>query len=109
MKTRKFVFAGLFALLLVLSGCNLPFSPSAEPSQNDQAATFVAQTLNATSPGEPVQATQTPRPANSPTQATSSGPTGTITPTYSIPMLKVDEPTNCRSGPGQNYEIITVF
>jgi uncharacterized protein YraI len=108
MKTHKFAHAGLISLLLLLSACNFPDLFS-EPSLNDQAATFVAMTLNAPATGEPVQTAQTPRPANSPTQAANSGPTGTITPTYSIPMLEVEEPTNCRSGPGQNYEIITVF
>ena len=109
MKTRMLVLSGLVSLLLLVPACNLPGIFS-EPSQNDQAATFVAMTLNAPAPGEPVQTAQTTlRPANSPTSGANSGPTGTITPTYSIPMLEVDEPTNCRSGPGQNYEIITVF
>jgi hypothetical protein len=109
MKIRKFALTGSISLLLLLTACNFPDLFS-EPSLNDQAATFVAQTLNAPAPGEPSQTPQaTPRPANSPTQAASSAPTGTITPTYSIPMLVVDEPTNCRSGPGQNYEIITTF
>jgi hypothetical protein len=109
MKNRLLFLSVMAPLLLLVVACNLPGNPS-EPSQNDQAATFVAQTLNATAPGEPGQTPQTPRPANSPTTgATNSGPTGTITPTYSVPMLKVDEPTNCRSGPGQNYEIVTTF
>jgi len=108
MKTRMLVLSGLAPLLLLVFACTLPGIAS-EPSQNDQAATFVAMTLNASAPGGPVQTAQTPRPVNSPTAGGNSGPTGTITPTYSIPMLEVDEPTNCRSGPGQNYEIITVF
>lgn len=109
MKTRKLVLSILTPLLLLISACTFP-GLSSEPSLNDQAATFVAQTLNAPAPVEPVQTVQTtPRPAISPTTGASSGPTATITPTYSVPMLKVDDPTNCRSGPGQNYEIITTF
>jgi uncharacterized protein YraI len=111
MKTSKYAFTGLILLLLVLSGCNLPFSPS-EPSIEEQAATFVAQTLYAPAPSQPGQTSQPPeatRPASSPTQNISGTPTGTITPTYSVPMLEVEEPTNCRSGPGQDYQIITTF
>jgi uncharacterized protein YraI len=107
MKTRKFALAGFVSLALVLSGCNFPF-PSSELSLNDQAATFVAMTLNATTPGQPVQSSPTPRPANSPspTATINLTSTGTITPTYSVPMLKVNEATNCRTGPGQSYPIL---
>jgi hypothetical protein len=108
MKTRRITLAGSISFLLLLSACNMP-GLSSEPSIHDQAATFVAQTLNASPPGETVGTPPATLPANSPTRAATSGPTGTITPTYSVPMLEVDEPTNCRSGPGQNYEIITTF
>jgi hypothetical protein len=108
MKIRKFPLAVFVSLLLLLSACTLP-GLSGDPSLNDQAATFVAMTLNATASGEPLPTAQTPRPANSPTQAASNGPASTITPTYSVPMLEVEDPTNCRSGPGANFDIITVF
>jgi hypothetical protein len=45
--------------------------------------------------------------SNTPTPA--SGPTGTITPTYSTPMLRVIEQTNCRTGPGQAYEVVYTY
>ena len=108
MKTRKFALAGFVSLLLLLPACTIPVS-SSDPSLNEQAATYVAMTLNASVPTEPEGTPQATRPANTPTLAATSGMTGTITPTYSVPMLEVEEPTNCRSGPGQNYEIITVF
>jgi hypothetical protein len=38
-----------------------------------------------------------------------SGPTGTITPTYSVPILRVLEQTNCRTGPGQDYEVVYTY
>jgi hypothetical protein len=42
-----------------------------------------------------------------------STPTGlattTITPTFSTPMLTVLEQTNCREGPGQDYEVIFTY
>jgi len=103
MNTHKFALAGSIALLLVLSACNFP-GTSPEPSLNDQAATIVALTLNA------VQKTstpsKTPQPVNSPTLSITRTPTPTITPTYSVPMLTVNEPTNCRTGPGQSYDIL---
>jgi len=103
MNTHKFALAGSIALLLVLSACNFP-GTSPEPSLNDQAATIVALTLNA------VQKTSTPsktlQPVNSPTLSITRTPTPTITPTYSVPMLTVNEPTNCRTGPGQSYDIL---
>jgi hypothetical protein len=108
MKTHKFKIAGSVFLLLLLSACTFP-GLSSEPSLEDQAATFVAMTLNASAPAEPAETPQATLPANSPTQTAISGPAGTITPTYSVPMLEVEEPTNCRSGPGQNFEVITVF
>jgi len=104
MKTRKFVYAGLLSLLLVLSACNIP-GTSPEPSLNDQAATIVALTLNAAQTSTP-SPTKTPQPANSPTLAISRTPTTTITPTYSVPLLTVNEPTNCRTGPGQSYDLL---
>jgi hypothetical protein len=106
MKTRKFALTGLISLLLVLSACTIPSTPT-EPSLNDQAATIVALTLNAvqTSTRSP-SPSKTPEPANSPTLSISSTPTITITPTYSLPLLIVNESTNCRTGPGQSYDIL---
>jgi uncharacterized protein YraI len=108
MRTRIRVLTALIALLLLTVACNLPGATS-EPSLNDQAATLVAQTLNASAPSEPSQTQPAVTPANSPTLSPNRTPTVTITPTYSVPMLKVDEPTNCRSGPGQDYQVITTF
>lgn len=102
MKNRKITIIILFSSLLLLSACNFPRSSSA-PSPDDQVATVAAMTLGAqiTSTLE-----NTPLPTPSPTLAVTKTPTPTITPTYSIPMLTVDEPTNCRTGPGQSYDII---
>jgi SH3-like domain-containing protein len=94
-------------LILILSlACNLP-GLTAQPtlSVDDEAATIIAQTLQAQvmNGGDvPITATFSPIP-----QATSTtGPTATITPTYSVPMLTLREPTNCRLGPGQDYEVL---
>lgn len=102
MKINRIALTGLISLLLVLSACNFP-GTSSEPSLNDQAATIVAQTLDAEQTSTP---SKTPQPANSPTLSITRTPTPTITPTYSVPMLTVNEPTNCRTGPGQSYDIL---
>ena len=102
MKTYKIALTGLISLLLVLSACNFP-GTSSELSLDDQAATIVALTLNAAQTSTP---SKTPQPANSPTLSITRTPTPTITPTYSIPMLTVNEPTNCRTGPGQSYDVM---
>ena len=108
MINRIFTLAGSVILSLWLSACTLP-GLSSEPSLEDQAATLVAMTLNAPVPGQAELTPQASLPANSPTPAINGGPTGTITPTFSVPMLKVEDPTNCRSGPGRNFDVITVF
>jgi len=102
MKTNKITITVLIFLLLVLSACNFP-GTSSEISLDDQAATIVALTLNASQTSTP---SNTPQPANSPTLSITRTPTPTITPTYSVPMLTVNEPTNCRTGPGQSYDIL---
>jgi hypothetical protein len=73
----------LFILMFLTAGCNLPVLPGGL-SPNDQAATAVALTLQA-------NATSIPSPAGS------------------GPVLTVDGNTNCRSGPGTNYKIVTTL
>jgi hypothetical protein len=90
-------------LCLVLTACNLPLAEDTE-DLNIQAATIIAMTL--TAQGAPTQE-NTPLPT--PTQAAAGEPKSTITPTYSVPMLSVTENTNCRSGPGESYKILTTL
>ncbi len=110
----------LFILLVfALSACNLPSTETGQPSLEDQAATIVAQTLSPApleSPGPPGTPTtlETPQtPLTSPLAPGTPSPTAsltpTITPTYSIPILRINESTNCRTGPGQDYEIVFTF
>lgn len=100
---RLFVFTGITTLLVaLLASCNLPTS-STKLSLEEQAGTLVAQTLEASETEIPAE---TPTLANTPTK---SLPTVTITPTYSLPVLSINENTNCRSGPGEDYEIVTTY
>ena len=116
----------LFCLTaLLLASCNVPLPQAPEQlSQNDQAATIVAQTLAAISAsgqaplasptieeiptyGQPVFPSPTlggPAPTIQP-QAT---PTGSVnlTGTPGATTLTVDSNTNCREGPGLNYKVV---
>ena len=111
--TRNFrsVLAGA-GLILAMLACNMPFEQFLPP--ND-AQTAAALTLQATltpsltpSASTPV-ITATPSPRATQTLTSAGSPTTSITPTYSVPMLTVLEPTNCRTGPGEEYEVIFTY
>ena len=131
MKKMFFVFV---LIGLALSACNVPVpaGPEGGISLEDQAATIVAQTLQAidtsglvplASPvleegpptyGAPVFPSATeggPAPTIQP-NATPTG--GAVTPgagtgTPGATLLTVDSNTNCREGPGTTYKVIIVL
>jgi len=91
---------GLYLVMgILISSCNLPAAGALDP----QIATAAALTVQA--------ALNTPTPLASPTISNSRSGTATkavsSTPTYSQPMVSVGEVTNCRKGPGTNYERVT--
>jgi hypothetical protein len=102
----------LTTLILIASilACNLPGSgeqlPPPEDVQTAAALTVEALLFMPSATATKAQESQS-NATNSP-QPT-SGPTGTITPTYSVPMLRVLEQTNCRTGPGQDYEVVYTY
>jgi len=95
----------LFTVIFLLTSCNLP-SPEQVPPPSDvqTAAALTLQAILTPSITPTVQAALLPD-----TPTSTVGPTGTITPTYSVPMLKVLEQTNCRTGPGQDYEVVYTY
>jgi len=95
----------LIALCSLLAACNMPATDS-EENLNDQAATIVALTIATENISTPTKE-NTPQPT--PTLAVTNTPKPTITPTYSVPMIKLTENTNCRSGPGQSFDILTTL
>lgn len=95
MKLRKAILIFSSALILSMLACTIGIQAPSSLSPRDAAATVVAETLQAQ--GLPTSAGQI---LNSPAPAA-------ITPTFSTPMLTVNQATNCRSGPSANYEIIT--
>jgi len=80
-------------LLLFVPACNLG---AQQPlSANDQVATVVALTMQA---------------EGAPTGVVLNTPTGvSFTPTHSPAILTVSDNTNCRSGPGVNYQIVATL
>ncbi len=86
----------LLAMGIFISSCNMP----AAGAPNPQIATFAALTVQAASNVTPLASpTAGNSGVNAATQAVS-------TPTYSQPMVNVGDVTNCRKGPGTNYERI---
>ena len=98
----------MLALIGTMLACNLPGNtPSL--SVDEQAATAIAATLNAQAQnGGDVPTTATPSRTARPS-ATATAGTVTITPTFSTPQLTVLESTNCREGPGQDYEVVFTY
>lgn len=106
-KSIGIVLALTISLSTILA-CNLQSPAQPTLSVDDQAATIIAATLQAQAQNGgdvPITATFSPVPKATFTPATKA----TITPTYSVPMLTVQESTNCRTGPGQDYEIVFTY
>ena len=115
----KVSLPGLF-LIAALLACNLPLEQFPPPSDMQTAAALTLQailtpsfTAEAFSPiASPPPATRTPSPRVTGTPATATiSPTTAVsqTPTYSLPILTVREPTNCRTGPGEAYEVVFTY
>jgi hypothetical protein len=107
MKKQISIFFTFILLSASTLGCNLPNStPQQTPPEVQTAA---AQTLQAILTPS-ITATVVPQAtAATNTITPTSGPTLTITPTYSVPMLTLREQTNCRAGPGQSYDILFAY
>jgi hypothetical protein len=107
MKLTKYLLAGIVLIASILA-CNVPSAEQVPPPSDAQtAAALTVEALLAPS----VTATiRQENPTSQPNTVTPTvGPTGTITPTYSVPMLKVLQQTNCRMGPGQEYEVVYTY
>lgn len=97
------------SLILALLACNVP--GVAQPTiVGDQTVTATAATpQEPTRNGSTVPPTATFSRTPSITASPNGSPSATITPTYSLPMLIVQEPTNCRTGPGEEYEVVFTY
>lgn len=110
MKKSPFLILAVVGILAL--SCNLPGrNTPAQAEVKTAAALTVQAALGGTSPvnsatvvaGIPTKTSTLTTPSPTPTL------TPTITPTYSVPMLTIKENTNCRTGPGQEYEIVFTF
>ncbi len=110
--TKSFsIFLAMIILFSSTLACNLQRPTPSAISVNDQAATIIALTLQeqAKNGGDvPITATFSPVPTLTKVTPT-VGATATITPTYSVPMLTLREQTNCRTGPGQSYDLLFAY
>ena len=105
------ILAGTILILSILA-CNWPLEQVAPPNDVQTAAALTLQailtpsfTSMASTPTNAV--TSSPRATS--TSSSAGSPTTTITPTFSVPMLTVTESTNCRTGPGEEYEIVFTY
>lgn len=92
-------------LVLALAACGLPTRNSSQPTQAldvSLVGTIAAATLQA-------MATPTPAPTSTPEITATPTVTLTITPTYAPPLLTFNGNTNCRKGPGETYDVVTVL
>ncbi len=102
MKSKTMRLATFGFLAFVITACNIGVNAPPTSNLNDAAATIVAQTLQAAT--ESVVKGQTP--ANTPAPfASPAAPASTST----APVLTINNPTNCRSGPGTSFQLITAF
>ncbi|HJR78623.1 MAG TPA: SH3 domain-containing protein [Anaerolineales bacterium] len=108
MTLKRISLAGI-ALLLGMLACSLP--GVAQPTAIvDQTATVTVVTpRDPTSDGSEIAPTATLSATPNRTATPNGSVTATITPTYSVPILTVLEPTNCRTGPGEQYEVILTY
>jgi hypothetical protein len=113
-RISKLTLAGLLLLLAILA-CNMPGLSSQPLTVEQQAGTSIASTLTAQpTPGSDVTSTTTATAVTAKATVTAgSTATGavkvTTTPTYSTPMLTVLQQTNCREGPGQDYQVVFTY
>jgi hypothetical protein len=113
MKSKFRFLAGIVLILSTLS-CNLSFEQVDPPSEVQTAAALTVQaaltTPSITITSTTFTLTMSPTSASE-TPSLTGLPNGsaTVTPTFSVPMLTVREQTNCRTGPGEEYEIIFTY
>lgn len=103
--------AGMVLILAVLA-CNMPFEQIPPPDEIQTAAALTLQVIltpSATAKASTPAITATSSPRVTRTAAPAGSATATVTPTFSVPMLTVRESTNCRTGPGEAYEVVFTY
>ena len=110
-KSFRSVLAGA-GLILAMLACNMPFEQFPPPDEVQTAAALTLQAIltpSLTSTASSSAMTATPSPRVTRTVTDEVSPTAPITPTDSVPIATVREATNCRTGPGEEYEILLTY
>jgi hypothetical protein len=89
----KKILGSIFAISTLISSCNLPIGNNAPDSAVATAAAMTVQAALDAGAASP-SLTNTPASAEA-------------TPTFSDPFITVEDVTNCRTGPGVNFERVT--
>lgn len=108
----KFQSLAGMSLILAILACNMPFEQLPPPDEVQTAAALTLQAIltpSATAKASTPSITATSSPRVTRTAAPDGSATTTITPTYSVPILTVRESTNCRTGPGEEYEVVITY
>lgn len=95
MQMKKMTLFLYVFLIIVLSACNLPSGENATEEVSDLALTVTAQALLLQNSATP-EFTATPQFTSTPE----------FTATPSVPQVSVSTNTNCRTGPGTQYDLI---
>jgi hypothetical protein len=96
-------------LIFAILGCNTPLANPTPGESAPEIQTAAAQTLQVILTPSTSAITQLSPVDNTPLATATKVGALTQTPTYSVPMLTVREQTNCRAGPGQDYEILFTY
>ena len=113
--TRKFrsALAGA-SLILAILACNWPLDQVPPPDEIQTAAALTLQailtpTVTSAASTPPITTTSSPRVTSTISTAGSPAITASQTPTYSVPIATVSESTNCRTGPGEEYQVVVTY
>jgi hypothetical protein len=103
-----------FTLIFIaaLFACNLPPEQVPPPDEIQTAAALTLQAIltpSGISSTSTPQITRTDSPRVTNTVSTVGSATTTITPTYSVPTATIRESTNCRTGPGEEYQVVVTY
>ena len=101
------------SLIFAILACTMPLEQFPPPSDMQTAAAQTLQailtpSLTAAASTPSLTTTSSPRVTRTASTITGSSTT-TMTPTYSVPMLIVRESTNCRTGPGEEYDVVVTY
>ena len=102
------------SLILAMLACNWPFEQVPPPEEIQTAAALTLQAIltpTRTSAVSTPLVTTTSSPRVTSTISTAGSPvtSASQTPTYSVPIATVSESTNCRTGPGEEYQLVVTY